>query len=219
MTEMKTWTWEERTAWSFPMPAGPWDGEPDKAQWIDEETGLDCLIVRARSGALCGYVGVTEAHPWHGMPYNDCMDGCDTHTFGERMDGMHAALKELSGCALPVIPDSMKEQTFTDCWDHSPSSKVEVHGGLTYSGFCQENVDEGEGICHIPAPGRPANVFWFGFDCSHLGDLSPGDLARAQEEGFQYPFTDPRARGEEYRDMDYVKAEVTRLAKQLKEVA
>jgi len=41
---------------------GPWDAEPDKAQWIDAETGLPCLAVRARSH-WCGYVGVTEGHP------------------------------------------------------------------------------------------------------------------------------------------------------------
>lgn len=47
---------------------GPWDDEPDKAQWIDEKTGLDCLIVRAKMGNLCGYVGVPDTHPLHGQP-------------------------------------------------------------------------------------------------------------------------------------------------------
>lgn len=48
---------------------GPWDGEPDKRQWIDEATGLPCLIVRNHMGALCGYVGVSAGHPWFEKPY------------------------------------------------------------------------------------------------------------------------------------------------------
>lgn len=57
-------------AWRFnprflrdPGP-GPWDAEPDKLQWIDEDSGYDCLIVRAvHHGALCGYVGLPPGHP------------------------------------------------------------------------------------------------------------------------------------------------------------
>lgn len=48
---------------------GPWIDEPDKVQWIDEETGLDCLIVRNQIGGLCGYVGVPPEHPFHGTDY------------------------------------------------------------------------------------------------------------------------------------------------------
>lgn len=51
-------------------PRGEWDSEPDKIQWQDEETGLPCLIVRQHNGYLCGYVGVTEGHPWHGGSYD-----------------------------------------------------------------------------------------------------------------------------------------------------
>src|SRR5690606_28176723 len=61
----------DRTGW----PSGPWDGEPDKAVWVDETTGLDCMIVRGPVGALCGYVGVKEGHPWHGRSYGGCMAG------------------------------------------------------------------------------------------------------------------------------------------------
>lgn len=50
---------------------GPWMDEPDKLQWTDEETGLPCLIVRNRMGALCGYVAVSEGHPDYRKPYDD----------------------------------------------------------------------------------------------------------------------------------------------------
>lgn len=49
-----------------------WDNEPDRKHWVDPETGLNCLIVRnglGGKGALCGYVGVPEGHPWHGKEY------------------------------------------------------------------------------------------------------------------------------------------------------
>lgn len=46
-------------------PPGPWDDEPDKAQWSDQATGLPCLVVRSHSGgAWCGYVGLRPGHPW-----------------------------------------------------------------------------------------------------------------------------------------------------------
>jgi hypothetical protein len=50
---------------------GPWQHEPDKQQWVDEATGLDCLIVRTPwAGHLCGYVGVPEGHPAFGLGYD-----------------------------------------------------------------------------------------------------------------------------------------------------
>jgi hypothetical protein len=65
---MKTWTTIDKTKWPL---RGEWDKEPDKAHWIDEKTGLDCLITRNTMGALCGYVGVPEAHPLFGKPCCD----------------------------------------------------------------------------------------------------------------------------------------------------
>lgn len=76
---MKTLEWhdpdraEDRARWG----PGPWDGEPDKVQWPDPATGYACLIHRNRMGALCGYVGVPEGHPWHGLGYSDV--GADVH--------------------------------------------------------------------------------------------------------------------------------------------
>lgn len=50
---------------------GPWQNEPDKMQFVDEATGLPCLIVRNNAGALCGYAGVHRDHPLFGKSYND----------------------------------------------------------------------------------------------------------------------------------------------------
>ena len=58
----------DRTDWD----SGPWDGEPDKVQWQDPDTGLPCLAVRNQAmGNWCGYVGVTPGHPFFGLHYDD----------------------------------------------------------------------------------------------------------------------------------------------------
>lgn len=65
--ETKEWRFVDKSKW----PRGEWDNEPDKMQWRDEATGMACLIHRGPSGALCGYVGVPEGHPWYGKDWGD----------------------------------------------------------------------------------------------------------------------------------------------------
>lgn len=92
---------------------------------------------------------------------------------------------------------------------------LDVHGGLTYSAACRPP------ICHVPKPGEPDDVWWFGFDCGHAFDFSPGMDAtlRRVSEGqhggpafdttiFDMPLTT-------YKDLGYVQAETCRLAEQL----
>lgn len=141
---MKLREWIDPTMDRSHWGTGPWDTEPDKVPWVDPGTGLDCLIVRNRSGALCGYVGVPPTHPWYGAAYGY------GHSIGPRVD----------------------EQCDGYC-GHNPDHFVDVHGGLTYSGRCQSSDNPASGICHVPAPGRPENVWWFGFDCMHSGDRMP----------------------------------------------
>ena len=79
---------------------------------------------------------------------------------------------------------------------------VEAHGGLTYARGCQGPV------CHVPKPGEPDDVWWFGFDCAHAGDWSPGYR--------RYGSTFERiAEYESYKDAHYVRLETERLAEQL----
>lgn len=149
-TQELEWTYIDKSKW----PEGQWNSEPDKLQWIDEATGLDCLIVRApHSGHLCGYVGVPEGHKLFGKDDQDV--------------------------------------------------EVTVHGGLTFSGKCNES-DKEHGICHRPFPGRPDHVWWLGFDCAHLGDISPESIRRFD--------TDYHAT---YKTVHYVKGQCRELAKQL----
>jgi hypothetical protein len=118
---------------------GQWDSEPDKKQWLDEATGLPCLIVRqSSSGHLCGYVGVPFGHL---------------------------------------------------LW------KVD------------ENEAGNDDICHIVEPGEPDNVWWFGFDCAHSGDLT--HFTDGERDLSQW------TRHDSYRDWAYVESECRSLAKQL----
>lgn len=50
---------------------GPWLHEPDKVQWLDEATGLPCIIKRGPMGVWCGYVGVSSDHPAYLAKYDD----------------------------------------------------------------------------------------------------------------------------------------------------
>lgn len=38
------------------FPPGPWDGEPNSLEWVDEATGYTCRIKRGCMGYLLGYV-------------------------------------------------------------------------------------------------------------------------------------------------------------------
>ena len=131
----------DRSKW----PEGPWDREPDdKVNWIDQETNLDCMILRNGRGAWCGYVGLPPGHRHHGVEYGELY-----------------------------------------------SFYNDVHGGLTFSDSCSGH------ICHVPEPGRPDNVWWLGFDCSHSWDRAPDDYGW---------------RSGTYRTQEYVKKEVEMLA-------
>ena len=56
-----------------------WRDEPDKIQFPDKETGMPCLMVRNSAGAWCGYVAVTEGHPYFKVDYNDFEDYLYVH--------------------------------------------------------------------------------------------------------------------------------------------
>jgi hypothetical protein len=76
---------------------------------------------------------------------------------------------------------------------------ADVHGGLTYAAKCKGH------ICHHSPQDAVANddVWWLGFDCAHLGDLSPWES---------------RSRGV-YKNMAYVERECAALASQIRKVA
>lgn len=205
---------------------GPWNDEPDKRQWQDEATGLPCLIVRSPVGALCGYVGVPPDHPAYGLSYDGTPD--------KEHRVYHKALREkMRGPLLAQDGSDEKHEAVRDAIMETPErpeivsgpgeciTEIDVHGGLTYAAGCSGH------ICHVPAEGEPDNVWWFGFDCAHSGDLCPQmEMAR---KGFKHlmPSLPPELEAamekmdmrDVYRDAAYVAAECASLAKQLKAMA
>lgn len=106
---------------------GPWTTEPDKIQWQDEETGLPCLIVRNDYGALCGYVGVKEGHPYYRKHYGDV--SVDVHGGLTYSDGCMEGAPEDSGiCHIPSEgePDHVWWLGF-DCLHYSDYAPGQLH--------------------------------------------------------------------------------------------
>jgi hypothetical protein len=69
------YTFIDKSKWA----RGEWDSEPDKVQWPDPKTELPCLAVRnPHMGHWCGYVGVTEGHPFFGKQADDDDFAIDT---------------------------------------------------------------------------------------------------------------------------------------------
>lgn len=185
--QTKQWHTLDKSDWGD----GPWQLEPDKAQWPDVETGLPCLIVRNTFGAWCGYVGVPPGHPLHGVKYSDRVKVPESVRHPEPGDNRIGLI-----AAFPDIQEWLEDDGTLDL-----ELAVNVHGGLTYSAPCQDV------ICHEPGEGEPDDVWWFGFDCGHYLDFAPelDRLVRMSEPGT-------------YRDRAYVEGEVTKLAHQLRAV-
>lgn len=157
-----------RTGW----PHGPWDGEPDRDEWLDAATGYACVASRNYSGAWCGYVRVPPTHPLHGMDYSGQVPDSLTSAAEKALDGPIGKRG-----VMAVVSAALKDGMRID-------SLLDVHGSITYAGEL-----------------RDVEGHWFGFDCSHLHDMSPGvDWFDAFDI---------------YRDLDYVKAECSSLARQL----
>lgn len=106
---------------------GPWQQEPDKVQWIDDATDLDCLIVRNHFGGLCGYVGVPPGH----HAYGSSGEGLSAHGDVNYADVCQPEATPSDGvCHVPVEgrPDGLWWLGF-DCghaWDLMPRMQAEM---------------------------------------------------------------------------------------------
>lgn len=104
---------------------GPWANEPDKVQWLDPKTGLDCLMHRNHSGTWCGYVGVPEGHPLYAKPYGEAESSVDVHGGLTYADFCRDTSDESIGiCHVPYpgMPERVWWLGF-DChhsWDFAP---------------------------------------------------------------------------------------------------
>jgi len=62
----------DRSTWEHGHPAHR--ESQDRIQWVDPQTGYDCLLHRNGFGTWCGYVGVSKDHSLHGLTYWDLGD-------------------------------------------------------------------------------------------------------------------------------------------------
>jgi hypothetical protein len=160
-----------------PLPPGEWETEPNVLEFT--HLGFECAVLRMLwSGQLNGYIGIGPSHPLYGKDYGDSVIA--TSDMLDRQIKIGRDIGWVSAfCADPAeVGKPVRLDLLLHC-----------HGGLTYS-------RSGE-------PGN--NLWWFGFDTAHLGDLRPNDDAsrsRLRSEGT-------------YRNLAYVRKECERLAKQL----
>jgi hypothetical protein len=95
--------------------------------------------------------------------------------------------------------------------DYDPDWYPDVHGGLTFASGCSHG-DPAKTICHVPGDGEPDDMWWLGFDCGHAGDLTNMAEDPAWRERWPHP-------DDVYRDVEYVRGEVGRLAKMAAQAA
>lgn len=215
----KSWRTKDRTEWGM----GPWIDEPDKIQWVDEATDFDCLAVRNTFGAWCGYVGVPDTHPFHGVGYSACPDGaCENswecgHSPESRLS-VHGGITFADACHEPTeeqwrkqIAEAANPKLIAEAERYPTGDAARClksyreAATMTFAEWVEREI--GQRICHVPLDGRPGNVWWFGFDCAHAGDYAPG-----------LPSTFSLQQYEEYRTLDYVRGECRSLAEQLSDV-
>lgn len=92
----------------------------------------------------------------------------------------------------------------------SPNAEIKANRKIEYAAFCVEG-DEATSVCHVPGPGDPEHVWWFGFNCAGEADLNPVEAAEARARGAG----DEQFRGKTYRTLGYVAHCCAELAAQL----
>lgn len=194
----REWRTQHKTGW----PRGEWDQEPDKKQWTDAATGLPCLIVRNFGGALCGYVGVPPGHPDHGTDYGGLDADVDVHgglTFAD-------ACADLSRDAWQAMR-ARRADNEAEAREYPRGDAAQwlrEWGDVLDDYAAWRARAEGRFVCHVPEPGEPDSVWWFGFDCAHLGDRSPA-----------FPQMLPHGAHDWYKGVAFVERWCARLAAQL----
>lgn len=83
---------------------------------------------------------------------------------------------------------------------------VHPHGGVTFTAPCSPDH---AGVCHVPDPGEPDDVWWIGFDAQ---DYAPGMVAGMRSVMPQLPAF---LCSGTYRNLKYVRRKCAALAQEL----
>lgn len=149
--------------------------------------GFICCVQRMNwSGNLNGYVGVEENNSLFGKDYS------------AKVVVKDVAEIPFNGNYIGLLISSLEPQT--EIRVMSIDMALNVHGGITFSSSV---------LCGIEDD-LFGNLWWFGFDTAHSGDLKP--IMTDIDKKYNFENSD-----NEYRDFDYVKDQTKKLAEQLKE--
>lgn len=144
---------------------------------------LICCIQRNMwGGNYNGYVAVNEGHPFYGKGYDTLVHVNDTEAI--QFNGNYIGL--LLAAASPETEVGLLRL----------DTAINVHGGITYADKDLNGIENG----------FFGNVWWFGFDTAHSGDLR----VYQTDTDRKFPMNH-----DEYRDLAYVTAETQQLAEQL----
>ena len=160
---------------------GLWDDEPDELAWQDARTGLQCKIKR--------HLEWGQLNGYVGVPPGHPLFGWD-YDDDIRLDPELLQQGSIDSISIFSLFTYSKEE-----YNHGTipvDLALQVHGGLSWSA-------EEEGL------------WWFGFDCGHAQDLSPGLQSFLRGIGSGH-----LGRNQTYRTISYVKQQCRDLAFQLK---
>jgi hypothetical protein len=176
--------------------SGPWDDEPDRADFV--HAGFVCLVLRAAnySGHLNGYVGLPAGHPWHGKDYGDI----EAEVHGGLTFASHVE-RGASSFHFHLPPARADEEYgFHAAILANPLDEVSAGAYADYLRD-RDRADEAGLMLESSA------YWWVGFDAAHAWDRQPGMEARMAEFGSLLSDA-------VYRTVGYVADECRSLAKQ-----
>lgn len=138
-----------------PSGDGPWNSEADKVAWVDEETGLGCIMLRQEDGTMSGYVGVGIGHP----------------LFGFEADAIPVAIANIVHGGVTYSKACEVNRFARQAWGKPREERYTVCH-VTRVRLVQEyrTVQTTEDEFH-------EDLWWLGFDTNHAGDLVPNDRA------------------------------------------
>jgi len=133
---------------------GPWDEEADKIGWIDEETGIRCIILRQKNGSLSGYAAVDPDNPLFGYTHDALPADLASSVHGGVTYGKDC--EENNHSQVRVNP---RQERYTVC-------HVTMTRTVWDTKTVQDTEDKFTGEDEKPA-------WWFGFNTDHAGDYVP----------------------------------------------
>lgn len=124
-------------------------GEADKVAWLDPETQLECIMMRAEAGGfLGGYVGVPPTHPLYGFVKGAIPPEID----------VHGGISYAAACRHgPSGARRLEAEARRIC--HPPVGRP-IPKATVYATDYREHRD----------------AWWIGFTCDNVYDVVPKDL-------------------------------------------